>query len=222
MEDDTKKPSEDSDIVSGQGTVLLPDDDGDVELGDEPVVPASDEQALEIEEEAPPAEEAKEEPPEEKKFFDIPEAKAGGAPAWVRVPKGFKFPKGRQIIFVRFRAEWTDTPEYGHGMSDQPGRWRQCIIWPLSDADEKHALNRAMGDINRAPGQLAKQMVRAIDGHEADFGGSPSPGNIDRWWDQIGGRCRGQLIRLYTQLHVLGRDEQKLFFESCVAVRSTG
>jgi len=146
-------------------------------------------------------------------FAPLPEARAGGAPAWVEIPANFKFPRGRQVAFVRFRASWTDTPEKGE---------RQAILWALTDADEKVALSRAMGDVNRAANELAKQMVRAVDGHVADWSGEPGPANIDRWWNEIGARCRGMLVRIFTQLHVLNEEERKDFFESCIALRTAG
>lgn len=151
--------------------------------------------------------------PKAERFATLPEATQGGAPPWVKIPEGFKFPRGRQIAFVRFRAEWTDTPEAGE---------RQAILWALTDADEKIALSRAMGDVNRAAGELAKQMVRAIDGYVSDWTGANGPANIDQWWNAIGGRCRGMLIRIFTQLHVLNEDERKDFFEHCIALRTAG
>lgn len=145
---------------------------------------------------------------------ELPEANSEGAPDWVRIPDKMKFPRGAQVIFVRFRAELTAAPQKGE---------RQAILWPLSEGDEKHAYMRAQSDPNRAPGQLAKQMIRAIDGHVVNWDGvSDGPGNVDRFWNEIGGRYRMQLIRLYSKLHILNVDEQRDFFEHCVAVRTAG
>lgn len=146
-------------------------------------------------------------------YAPLPAARPGGAPPWVKIPEGFKFPRGRQVAFIRFRAAWTDTPDKGE---------RQCILWALTDADEKVALSRAMGDVNRAANELAKQMVRGIDGYVADWSGNEGSGNIDRWWTEIGGRCRGMLVRIFTQLHVLNDEERKDFFESCIVLRTAG
>lgn len=143
----------------------------------------------------------------------IPAADDGPLPAWVISPEGLKYPRGRQAYFLRFRGEWTDTPKKGD---------RQCILWTLNDGDEKMAYARSMGDPNRAMGQLARQMVRAVDGHVVDWSGAPSPGNIDKWWSEIGGKCRSQIVRLYTKLHILQLEDQKDFFENCVAVRVVG
>lgn len=146
-------------------------------------------------------------------FAELPAARPGGAPAWVKIPEGFKFPRGRQVAFIKFKADWTDTPDKGE---------RQCILWSLTDADEKMALVRARGDVNRAASELAKQMVRALDGFSADWSGNPGSGNIDTWWNEIGGRCRGMLVRIFTQLHVLSEDERTDFFENCIELRTAG
>lgn len=146
-------------------------------------------------------------------FAALPAARPGGAPAWVKIPEGFKFPRGRQVAFVKFRASWTDTPSKGD---------RQCILWSLTDADEKLALVRARGDVNRAASELAKQMVRALDGCSANWDGTPGGGNIDTWWNEIGGRCRGMLVRIFTQLHVLSEEERTDFFEKCIELRTAG
>lgn len=160
------------------------------------------------------AEEKSDESDEQSAALGLPEASTEGAPQWVKIPKGMKFPRGAPVVFIQFRAHLTASPSKGD---------RQAILWPLSDGDEKAAYQRAMSDPNRAPGQLAKQMVRSIDGHEVDWSGSPDhPGNIDRFWNEIGGRYRTQLIRLYTKLHILNEEEQRDFFENCVAVRTAG
>lgn len=181
----------------------------------------AEEQPLELEPEPEPSQEASEQADAEKKAEaenvlrpDLPEPTEGGAPPWVKIPEGFKFPRGIQVVFVKLRADLTARPEKGD---------RQAILWALSEADEKAAYNRSMQDPNRAPGQLAKQMIRAIDGHTVDWSGSPDhPGNIDKFWNEMGGKYRSQMIRLWNRLHVLSEDEQRDFFEHCIAVRSTG
>jgi len=157
---------------------------------------------------SPPAEE-----PAPRQFAPLPDARSGGAPKWATVPPNLKFPRGRQVAFIRFKAEWTDAPHRGD---------RQCIVWGLTDIDEKVALGRAIGDPNRAANELAKQMIRSVDGHVVDWSGDPGPGNIDQWWREVGGKCRQMLIRIYTQLHVLSEDDRRTFFESCIELRTTG
>lgn len=148
-----------------------------------------------------------------KAFAPIPDARAGGAPPWARLPAGMKFPRGRQVAFIKFKPEWTDAPQNGE---------RQCIVWGLTDIDEKLAFGRAMGDPNRAMGELTKQMIRAIDGVQVDWSGGGGPGSIDAWWREIGGKCRQMLSRIYTQMNVLPPEEQKDFFENCIELRTTG
>lgn len=143
----------------------------------------------------------------------LPDASSGGAPPWVKIPEGFKFPKGRQVVFLRFKAEWTDTPWKGD---------RQAIAWPITANDKKMALQRAMGDANRAADELAKQMLRSLDGYKIDWTGSPTPGSIDVWWNEVGERVRTLIIKIFMQMHVLKKEEMIDFFEHCVAVRSTG
>ena len=172
-------------------------------------VGAEDEQPLRLEDEVAPVPGLQQDPV----INQLPESKVGGAPAWAKIPSDLKFPRGRQVAFLRFRQEWTDTPASGE---------RQCIVWSLTDADEKMALSRAMGDAARAASELTKQMLRSVDGFVADWSGAPSPANIDTWWRDIGARCRQMLIRIYTQLHVLSEDERKDFFENCIELRSAG
>ena len=147
------------------------------------------------------------------KYAQLPEATDEPLPAWVKIPKGFKFPRGRRAVFVFFHARLTDAPAFGD---------RQAILWSHTPEDEKFAFNRAQGDANRAPHELAKQMIRAVDGFTADWSGTPSQGNVDTFWRQIGGKYRDLLVRLYAQLHVLTREETDDFFVNCIAVRSSG
>jgi hypothetical protein len=170
-------------------------------------------QQLEFEDEEvfTPANETADEPKEEEKIYTtlLPDGKTGGAPLWAKIPKGMKFPRARQAIFIRFEAKWTDSPQRGE---------RQCICWGLTDVDEKFAISRAMGDPNRAAAELTKQMIRAIDGVEVDWDIKPGTININQWWREIGGRCRQMLIRIYTQLHTLTDEERQRFFEECISV----
>jgi len=160
----------------------------------------------------------------------VPEARAGGAPSWVKLPEGLVFPRGRAVLFLRFPAAWTDTPQKGHEMPDEEAvqvagagaLWRQCIVIPLTVEDKKHALLRASGDTNRVGDELSKQMIRSVDGYRCDWSGMPSPGSIDIWWNEVGERVRNLLSRVWMQLHTLKREEQQSFFEHCIAVRLPG
>lgn len=153
----------------------------------------------------------------------LKDAEQGARPAWVIVPTDLVIPTGRPVVYLRFKSEWTDLPNVGGEMPDRPGKWRQLIMWPLTDSEEGHANKRAQNDGNQAVREQTKQMIRAIDGKVADWSGRMSePSSIDRVWNELGSRCRGQLLRVYTQLTVLPQVEQADFFENCVEVRIGG
>ena len=58
-------------------------------------------------------------------------------PNWAVFPEGVKLPVGWQVWCLRFPGNLTNTPGKGD---------RTCILWNLSEADEKHAAKRARGD----------------------------------------------------------------------------
>lgn len=144
---------------------------------------------------------------------DLPETSGNEIPDGFEIPKDLRVPKGRQVIFIRIPAKFTDTPEMGD---------RQIICWPLTDGDEKVATDRADGKTSRLAGELAKQMIRAIDGNVASFMKSRGPDSLDQFWRDIGSKGRNLLIRLYTKLHLPDEEELNDFFANCIAVRSTG
>lgn len=160
----------------------------------------------------------------------IPKPMRAAMPAWVRKPNGLAVPLGRTVVNLRFPSAWTDNPlkglplpvedEEGIRIAGEGGLWRQCMLWPLTDTEENAGIQRAMSDANRLPRELSKQMIRAIDGHEANWlADYEDPGSVDAFWVEIGAKCRAQIVKVYHALHVLGQKEQQDFFESCVAVR---
>lgn len=148
-------------------------------------------------------------------YLKLPEPRQDRRPpSWAKIPPApFRFPRGLDVAFVRIRAKLTAAQQKGD---------RILIVWPLTDADERLAYQRANGDTNRAVSELARQTIRAIDGVPVDWSGKPGAGNIDALWRELGGKGRGQMIRLYTQMHVFDRAEQEDFFENCVELVSTG
>lgn len=134
-------------------------------------------------------------------------------PEWVTLPEGIVLPKGRQLTFVRFRAAWTIRPEKGD---------RVCVLWPLTEADEKLALKRTRGEALRTIDELTKQIIRVIDGHKADWTGTRTAGTVNMFWDEIGPKCRQQLKNIYAKTHTLDLAETTDFFINCVAVRTVG
>lgn len=129
-------------------------------------------------------------------------------PAWCPpIPTGVKIPKGRLAFPMRFREHLTDAPWKGE---------RSFVLWSLSPGDEKLAYSRARGDAARGAAELAKQMIRVVDGVPAtDVRGDA--GSVDEFWNEIGGKCRQFLIKWYVQTHVMNEEEQTDFFENCVA-----
>ena len=127
-------------------------------------------------------------------------------PPWVQVPPGLTFPVGKTIGFLRFRAVNTDRPEKGD---------RQIIIWGLTDAEEKLALKATRGESARTVTEMAKRTIRAIDGVRADWSGKQGPGNVDRFWDEVGPKYRPLVINAYMKTHVLSREETADFFLEC-------
>lgn len=135
-------------------------------------------------------------------------------PDWATIPQGVTVPAGWHVWFVQFRARLTNTPERGD---------RHCVIWNLSESDEKHAAKRAKGDAMRVIDEMAKQMLRVVDGVPVDWTGSrASAGSVDRFWQEIGGKCRHRLKELYLKNHTMTVEETADFFEKCVAVRTAG
>lgn len=165
--------------------------------------------------------------------MQLPVPEAGGKPAWVNVPEGFTFPRGKQVLFMKFKSAWTDAPWKGKTILDPAtganeidanGKdvlYRQCVIWPINTADKKLALSRASRDPNRAADELTKQMVRVHDGLEADWAVVRANG-VEMFWNELGERCRGLLTRVFTQLHVLDIDSTRDFLANCIEARATG
>lgn len=199
---------------------------------DEPDEGQTEEQSEELTEEAVAEKQQTAQEAASRLAMNLPDAEHGGAPPWVQLPPGFRFPRGKQILFLRFRSAWTDTPwkgaahinpETGETDKDENGKeilYRQCVVWPINNADKKLALGRAQRDPNRAADELAKQMIRVHDGVEADWAVVRANG-VEMFWNEMGEKCRGLLTRIFTQLHVLDTNSTADFLENCIAVRST-
>lgn len=146
-------------------------------------------------------------------FFPLPDA-SGGMPPWAKVPastpeRPWAFPRHVQVIPVLFRAHLTRAPDKGD---------RTALLWEISDGEERVALMRAQKDPNRAQVELAKQMIRSVDGHPADWSGLDTPGSVEVFWREIGAKYRTMIVHLYNQLHVMTAAETEDFLERCVAV----
>lgn len=132
-------------------------------------------------------------------------------PEWVEFPAGFKIPPNKEVTFMRFESSWTDYPDKGD-------RW--CMVWPLSDAEEKLAIKRTRGEQGRAFAELAQQCVRLIDGKRATWDPTaPDAILITKFFHEIGGKCRPLLQNYYAKAHSLTREEQARFFLKHFVVR---
>lgn len=156
-----------------------------------------------------------EETPKKKQSPDsMPVAKDDASlPDWVSFPPGFKIPPGKEVSFLYFRAKWTDRPEKGD-------RW--CMMWTLSDADEKLAIKRTRGESGRSFGELSKGTIRLIDGLRADWTGNGDKDttySVDRFWDEIGAKCRQLVQTIYMKTHQLSVEEQADFLATCCIIR---
>lgn len=163
------------------------------------------------EDEPPPEETTPADRGENGTVEEPPDPSADALPPWAKIPKGFTFPRGTQPIFVLFKSKWTAAP-FKHD--------RTAILWELTDLDELEAYKRAGGVQPRAVQELAKAMIRSIDGHVVDWSGDPGPGSIDAFWREIGAKCRDRLTQIYVQRHSMDAQERADFFTSCVVVRN--
>lgn len=142
-----------------------------------------------------------------------------GVPEWALVPANFSFPPGWLVWFIRFPASMTNRPK---------GPERQCILWNLSEADEKRASKLARGDGIRVIDEMAKAMIRSIDGKKVSWkpvdprAPADETGNVSQFWTEIGGKCRHQLKSLYLKTHAMDGAENARFFESCITPRTVG
>jgi hypothetical protein len=151
---------------------------------------------------------------------------------------------GRQVAFLRFPSEWTVRPDKGviyEGTDSSPAYQgkphRQCILWSLSIADEKLARVDARGDSLALYPEMAKRMIRAIDGQVVDWstgavsretGVSMATGrptgerhaHVPTFWEEIGPGPRQLIVNHFHKTHSLDLEKQAHFLLHCCVVRS--
>lgn len=132
-----------------------------------------------------------------------------GLPDFASLPEGFVIPPGKRCGWMKIRAEWTDAPELGD-------RW--CMMWPVSEAEEKIAYKRSQGDQMKAMAELTKASIRVIDGVRVDRTGATGPGNVHMFWAQMGTKMRQMMQNYYLKTHTLSQEEQQDFFANCFVV----
>lgn len=154
----------------------------------------------------------------------VPLPKPGALPDWAPIPaKGVVQPKGRPMYTLRFPSVWTALPSKGVRMPDHDGLWRWCVVWELTDTEELAALQRGQGNSQRNVSELAKQMIRVVDGHPANWAAArEAHDSPEQWWTEIGKKCQGMMLAIYNQLHTLGAAEMSLFFTSFIEGKYTG
>lgn len=142
----------------------------------------------------------------------VGDGEESAVPEWAIVPAGLKIPPGATVYYVRLRAKWTSKPQKGD---------RQCIMWGLTDAEENVANDRAKNSQFRFQKEMAKMMIRAIDGHVADRTGVAGKlGNVSEFWNDIGPKCRVRLTQIYFSAHSLSQEENVDFLSKCLAVNT--
>jgi hypothetical protein len=129
-----------------------------------------------------------------------------------KIPKDLVFPRGIDAWFIEIPAHLTHARHKGN---------RVCILWELTEGDEKLAYGRSMQDPSRAVGELAKQMIRAFDGHKTDWSGT-GLGNVDQFWREIGPKGRNLLTMLHARINVMQAEDLKDFFENRIVPVHTG
>ena len=140
-----------------------------------------------------------------------------GRPAWCKpFPQGFQVPKGKRPVFMRFRAEWTDTPHLGEA---------QCVCWGINVLEEHTADKRADEGGLRVVHERAKLSVRLVARADqstllpADYTKEVREADPDIFWEQVGLKCRSLIVNTFLQTHSLSPEERRDFFENCIEVR---
>ncbi len=126
------------------------------------------------------------------------------------IPGDLTVPKGEEVYIMKFEADLVKATCRHKGD-------RTAVLWGLSVADERTARQRMFGDPTRGLEEMAKMMIRAIDGHPIK---AADPTEVERFWDEIGPRYRNMIVSWYQRTHNFDEKERLLFFGTCVAVRT--
>jgi hypothetical protein len=151
------------------------------------------------------------------------------------MPPDFRIPRGKEVTFMRFKSAWTDARDKGvltifpHKVGQGEGAcviqreelYRVLVCWPITDAEEKLANKR--GQQGSALNELAKQMIRAVDGRRVDWTGgwAREPEmlvNPEAVWKELGPKCRGPIKTIYHRMHNLTDEELATFLLNCLVV----
>ena len=141
----------------------------------------------------------------------------GNLPEWLKpFPPGFRIPKGKRLLCMRFRKEWTDRPDLGE---------RQCVCWQITVGEERICDKRADSLGSGAINERAKISIRLIDAGEneptlvaVNPDKSDPQADADIFWEQIGLKCRAIIADNFLRTHSLSQEERADFFEHCIKV----
>jgi hypothetical protein len=143
---------------------------------------------------------------------------AAGRPSWCKpFPANFQVPKGKSVVFMRFRGDWTETPHLGD---------RQCVCWGISVGEEYAADKRADERGSRSIPEKAKLSIRLVAAAAdetllaVDLSKATPAADTDIFWEQIGLKCRTLIINAFVQTHSLSEAQRRDFFENCIEVRA--
>lgn len=134
-------------------------------------------------------------------------------PAWAKVPGDLVVPPWKTVGYLLFPPWLTGRPDLGD---------RTCVTWGLSVVDERLARQATRGDGTRTYEEMAKRMIRSIDGVKADWTGRKGHrGDVNKFWEEVGNKARLFLVNQYLQTHNPTTEETARFFLECVVYRSS-
>lgn len=167
--------------------------------------------------------------PEEEAALNAPENKTGaqklaeianprsavvtGAPEWAIIPPDLVIPKGVEVAFMRIPIVRDRMGEGDNAVTPE----MQIIIWELGVRDERFARARAsMPGGERIVEEMAKQMIRCIDGKVVSWG---NPLMVESAWEKMGAKYRNLLGAWYMKAHQLDDEERLDFFANRVVAQ---
>jgi hypothetical protein len=147
-----------------------------------------------------------------------PEERAAlGVPDWFRWPQGYEIPEDRRgtpATFIRLPTWLTNRPSLGE---------RQCMLLILTPAESTLARARVPNkDRYQTVAELSKQMIRVVDGHVAEFFRANVPGDVHRFWKEIGPKAQDAIENVYVKMHAMNEEERTNFLASCIETRTVG
>lgn len=137
---------------------------------------------------------------------------ANALPDWALhcMPPDLVVPPERRMAVMRFKPAWTDMPSKGE---------RSVVVWGLTIAEERLAIKASRGDGSSVTDELAKRMVRAIDGKVVGWGTTGTQ-ETSRLWRELGVKCVDMIRRHYVIEHSLKAEQKLDFLANCYVART--